>query len=279
MEQFVSLLRYVRQRRSDAALVSSVRREDLELAHGYYVNQWIGAHPRHRDLWRVIQGMQNRAPFSDVLPLGAAEGVDYFWNDQEAKGLGAAHLMDGLLVSILVDPVWDTLWVSANCMELTEIAEIESYPVEVRHAAKPGHAESHEDWIKSAGLTAFRSGSEIWEARDDLYPNLQFLPAVREQLYSLRQDWILPVAHRLRTLDDAIAGWNPALTREPNWGTKITAEAEQRKLLCNFMDFDGTVRLFHMHARFTPDEGRIHFRLVAGERKARIAYIGLKLGI
>lgn len=279
MEHFVDLLRHIRQRRGDAALVTSVSRKDLELARGYFVNQWIGAHPRNRDLWRVIQGMQNRAPFSAVLPPGAADGTDYTWNGQAAKGLGAAHLMDGLLVSFLVDPVWDTLWVAANCEELTETADIDSYSVEVRHAARSGHAESHDDWIKSAGLTAFRSGSEIWEARGDLYPNLQFLPAVREQLYNLRQDWVLSVARRLRTLDDAIAEWNPALDKEPNWGTKVAPEAEQRKLLCNFTDLDGTVQLFYLHAYFTPGAGRIHLRLVPEERKARIAYIGLKLGI
>jgi hypothetical protein len=279
MEHFVALLRKIRQWRSDTALVSSVRRDQLELARGYYVNQWIGAHPRHRDLWRVVQGMQNRAPFSEVLPPGTAEGTDYFWNGREARGLGAAHQMEGLLVSLLLDPAWEASWVSGVCQELMETADIDSYSVAVRHAAKPDHAQTHDGWIKSAGLAAFRSGAEIWEARSDLYPNLEFLSAVREQLYGLRQDWVLPVAHRLRTLDDAISGWNPELDRQPDWETKVTAEAEQRKRLCSFMDFDGTVRVFHLHARFTPDAGRVHLRLVPEGRKARIAYIGPKLGI
>jgi hypothetical protein len=102
---------------------------------------------------------------------------------------------------------------------------------------------------------------------------------VRGQLYGLRLDWVIPVARRLRTLDDAVAGWDPAVNREPDWGTKVTAEAEQRKLLCSFTDLDGTAQIFHLHARFTPDAGRIHLRLAPSERKARIAYIGLKLGI
>ena len=282
MEQFVEVLRRIRQWRGDAALVSAVKREHLELARGYYINQWIAARPRHRDLWRVIQGMQNRAPFSDVLPPRALAGAEYRWNGNIAQALGAAHLMDGLLVSLLVDPAWDAAWVSATCQELTEAADgdpdIDVYAVDIRHAAKLDHARSHEDWIKQAGLAAYRSGSEIWEAREDLYPNLQFLTVVRGQLYDLRQDWVIPVAHRLRTLDDAIARWDPTLNGEPDWGTKVTPEAEQRKRLCSFTDLDGTAQIFHLHARFTPDAGRIHFRLVPREHKARIAYIGLKLG-
>jgi hypothetical protein len=59
----------------------------------------------------------------------------------------------------------------------------------------------------------------------------------------------------------------------------VTPEAEQRKRLCMFVDLDGIERLFDWHARFTPGAGRIHLRLVPEEGKARIAHIGLKLGI
>src|ERR1700733_8216607 len=110
MEDFVALLRHVRQRRPEAALISPVKREDMELAQGYYVNQWIGARPKNHDLWQFIRRMQNRAPYTAVLPAGAAEDMECWVNDTKANGLAAAHLMDGLLVSLLVDPAWDTSW-------------------------------------------------------------------------------------------------------------------------------------------------------------------------
>ena len=34
-----------------------------------------------------------------------------------------------------------------------------------------------------------------------------------------------------------------------------------------------------MAGRFTPGAGRVHFRLVPEQRSARVAYVGLKLGI
>lgn len=284
MDRFVGLLRRIRQWRSDAALVTSVKREYLELAQGYYVNQWIASKPRHADLWRVIRSMQNRAPFSAVLPPGAGEGAEYSWNGSTAKALGAAHLMDGLLVSLLVDAIWDRFWLQASCEELIESAdgepEIVKDSVQVRHAAKQEHVESHEEWIKESGLSTFRHGSEIWEACGDLYPNLQFLSGVKDQLYDLRPDWVVTVAYQLRKLDDAIGEWDPKLKRQPSWRTEVTPEAEQRKhLYCGFVDLDGAERFFDLHSRFRPGQGRIHFRLVPERRKATIAYIGLKLGI
>jgi hypothetical protein len=192
--------------------------------------------------------------------------------------------MDGLLVSLLVDGAWDRSWLRANCEELIESADgepkIVKDSVEVRHAAKQEHAVSHEEWIKESGLTAFRHGFEIWEVRGALYPNLQFIPGIKNQLYNLRPDWVVPVAYQLRKLDDAIGEWNPKLKREPTWRTEVTPEAEQRKrLYCEFVDLDGIERFFDLHSRFRPGQGRIHFRLAPEKRKAIIAYIGLKLGI
>jgi hypothetical protein len=283
MESFVGVLRHVRQRRSEAALVAAVKLNQIELAAGYFVEQWIAARSRNKELWRVIQSMRSRAPYSDVLPPGAGEGVDIRWNGLEAQGLCAAYLMDGLLVSLLVDSAWDTPQVQGTCTELVETddgeADFDEYPIDVRHAAKIEHVEVHDDWLRQAGIAAFRNGSEIWAAREDLYPNLQFLPDVEDQLRDLRQDWVVSVADRLRTLEEAIADWDPKVQREPSWRTEVTSEAEQRKRLCWFIDLDGAQRLFDLHARFRPHQGRIHFRLIPENHKARIAYIGLKRGI
>ena len=59
---------------------------------------------------------------------------------------------------------------------------------------------------------------------------------------------------------------------------KVTPEDEQRKRLCFARDVDDEKYCFDLHARFTGGiPGRIHFRLAAAERKAVIAYVGIKL--
>ncbi|MGH3276606.1 MAG: hypothetical protein ACRDNZ_20045 [Streptosporangiaceae bacterium] len=42
---------------------------------------------------------------------------------------------------------------------------------------------------------------------------------------------------------------------------------------------DDVERTFDLHGRFTPGAGRVYFRLAPQDRQARIAHIGLKLGI
>lgn len=279
MEEFVGLLRHIKKRRGDVSLVSPVKREDLELAQGYFVDQWINAGRRNLDLWRAVQGMRNQAPFTDVFPHDDAMGSEYTCNGQEAKGLQAAHRMDGLLISIPIDPVWDTSWVEAMCTELDEESgsDPDTYRIRQRHAAKPAHMTAHADWLGREGITSFRSGIEIWDARADFYPHLQFLPRVEGQLRTLIPEWVLPVANRLRTLEEAVALWDPRKNAEPPW-VNVTPEATNRKELCWFVD--GNVKqLFDLHARFTPGVGRIHLRLVHSESKIRIAHVGTKLGL
>jgi hypothetical protein len=281
MTAFVQLLQRVSRLRNDVVLVSGAYLTTTELAPGYYFADW--AHqPRHVDLARAIRNLRQRAPFTDVLPPGAGDGVDYFWEGRPARALGAAHLLDGLLVSVLVDDRWDTSWVRADRQILVELdngeADIrDADAVDVRHAAAAGHLVPHEDWIKHYGLPDLRHGDEIWDSRESLYPSLQFLPHVQRQLHGLTWEWVVPVALELRRIDDAVADWNPQTRPLPVWRSLVTPEHEMRKELCRFTDFDGQERVFDWHGRFTPGKGRIHFRLVAEQRKARIAYVGPKL--
>jgi hypothetical protein len=282
MEGFVRLLRGIVRWRGDAAIVSGVLlKEQMELAPGYYLAEWVRSRPGNIDLWRFIRRMQNRAPFRDVLPAGAGDGSDYFHGGRSAVALGAAHLLDALLVSLLVDNCWDCSWLPADRELLVQTPDgdtaIMKDRVEVRHAATLEHATQHEEWIKRSGLLDLRSGSEIWERRVELYPDLQFLPRVQKQLHHLSPEWVTPVAVELRRLNDAIADWEPRQQRVPVWRSNVTAEAETRKRLCIFTDVDGVKRTFDLHGRFTPGKGRLHFRLVPEDGRARVAHIGPKL--
>ena len=280
MRQFVRLLNQIRGWRQDASLISAAHLTDMELAPGYYLREWAGR-PGHLDLFRGIRRMQNRAPFSEVLPAGVGEGVDYYWQGHLARALGAAYLLDELLVSLLLDPAWDSPWIDAERVSLSDSADGDFVqdPVAVRHAATLAHSALHEDWIKQVGILDLNQGAEIWEGRLDLFPHLLFLPRVRAHMYGLKPEWVIPVARELRRIDDAVGAWEPERARQPHWRSLITAEAETRKRLCQFTDLDGAERTFDLHGRFTPGAGRIYFRLAPESRQARIAHIGLKLGI
>jgi hypothetical protein len=267
---------------SGTALVSEVDVKALEIAEGYPVNKWIGANPRNRTLWQRLRGLQGRSPVRSVFPAeDAADHLEYRHDGEVVLGLGAAHFMDGIAVSLPVARPWQADRVSLERSELVEdddgTLEMRHETVDVRHLSAEPHLDGHLDWIRESRREGVTTGPRIWDSRADLYPHLTFLPRVEGQLSGLNPHWIVPVRRTLERLEEAVAAWKPAAMAEPEWRTKVSPEGETRKRVCRFTDLDGETRTFDMHARFTPGAGRIHFRLVPEERTIRLAHIGSKI--
>lgn len=281
MTDLIDLLRTLRQWRDDIALITQVALSSIELAQGYYVSHWINSAAINRERWRMIRAIQNRAPFLSAMPDGFQDDTEYKYLGRPAEAIGTAHLLNGLVVSLRIRATWDTPWLSVERSVLQEgpSGEVDfvSESVEVRNAAKVDHANEHKNWIHDVGRDELATGSDIWENRDRFFPHLAFLPRVEEDLRSLRADWVQPVAIQLAKLEDAIAEWQASVASLPAWRTKITGEFEARQRdFCEFVDLDGTLQVFELHARMTPGPGRLHFRLVPEDRTARVAYIGRK---
>ncbi|MBG0851461.1 hypothetical protein I2W78_06270 [Streptomyces spinoverrucosus] len=267
---------------SGTALVSEVDVKALEIAEGYPVNKWIGASPRNRALWQRLRGLQGRSPVRSVFPAeDAADHLEYRHDGDIVLGLGAAHIMDGIAVSLPVARQWQADSVTVERSELVEYddstLQVRHDTVDVRHVSAEPHLESHVDWIRKTRREGVTTGLRMWDSRADLYPHLTFLPRVKGQLSGLNPHWVLPVRRTLERLEEAVAAWDPATMAEPEWPTKVSPEGETRKRVCRFTDLDGETRTFDLHARFTPGAGRIHFRLVPEERAIRLAHIGSKI--
>ncbi|NIY68830.1 hypothetical protein [Streptomyces malaysiensis] len=264
------------------ALVSEVDVKALDIAEGYPVNKWIGASPRNRALWQRLRALQGRSPVRSVFPADdAADHLEYRHDGEVVLGLGAAHFMDGIAVSLAVGRQWQDDRVTLERSELVEddddTLEMRQDAVDVRHLSAEPHLDGHRDWLRAARREGVTTGSRIWDSRADLYPHLTFLQRVEGQLRGLDPHRVVPVRRALERLEEAVAAWDPATMAEPEWRTKVTPEGETRKRVCRFTDLDGETRTFDLHARFTPGAGRIHFRLVPEERTIRLAYIGSKI--
>ncbi|MFF8811119.1 hypothetical protein [Streptomyces pactum] len=283
MADFVAVVRAAAaEGGAGTALVSEVDVKALEIAEGYPVNKWIGASPRNRALWQRLRALQGRSPVRSVFPVeNAADHLEYRHHGAVVLGLGAAHFMDGIAVSLPVARQWQADRVTLERSELVEdddgTLEMRHDSVDVRHLSAEPHLDGHLDWIRAARREGVTTGSRIWDRRTDLYPRLTFLPRIEGQLRSLNPHWVVPVRRALERLEEAVAAWDPSSMAEPEWRTKVTAEGETRKRVCRFTDLDGETRTFDLHARFTPGAGRIHFRLVPEERTIRLAHIGSKI--
>ncbi len=281
MADFVDLVRHVSRWR-DTALWTQSPITGTQLARGYTYGQWAGDR-RNIDRHRYLLAKRSRAPFKDVPQL-KDEFDDYECRHegQPVEGLKAAYIADGLAVSLALAPQWLGAWLELAVRRLVEEADgsivVEDMRDRVRHCSTVADAAEHEDWVRSNSLLELDSVPQLWSARAEYFPGLQFLPRVEKDLQALPQVWFTPVIRLLAGLQASAADWDPALAAFPCWQVpKITPEAEQRKRLCAFTDLDGVSRTFDLHARMTPGAGRLHFRLVPEQRAVRIAYIGKKL--
>ena len=285
-----AVLAVVRADRSGTVLVSREPITGLQIAHGHPIGKWHGA-PRNKDLWTRLLQMQSKWPHRTVFPEGENHfDVEYRYRGETVDGLGAAHLMDGLGVSLLVDACWGEHQLALEREQLVEGDEGESDgsetgEVSVRHMAALNHFEAHRTWIEDGaeavrrgGLNAVRRGDELWAGRAVFFPSLQFLPRVEDDLRQLPEVWVRPVRERLVELEAAVAGWDPVTHPiAPQWRSDVRTEFESRRRLCWFRDGDKD-ELFDWHSEFLPTPGRMHFRLLHEEHTVRIAYVGRKLG-
>jgi hypothetical protein len=280
MDELVRVLREARSWR-DVALITRAPLATSELARGYVYGQWA-ADNRHRNQRQYIKALRNRAPFTTVFPQDGAHGeVEYEYAGEPAEGIGAAHHMASLCVSLPVASAWHRPWLEVTVRRLAEDDRGELVMTEatesVRHGSRTDDLKTHEEWGRSAGLEAVDSAAGLWAGRDDFFPSLRFLARVEEDLGALQLPAFVQVRGLLARLEQSAAGWDPAKVAVPLWhGAKITPEHEQRKRLCHFVDAEGVERCYDWHGRFTPGAGRLHFRLVPQERRLEVAYVGPK---
>ncbi|MFG2412103.1 hypothetical protein [Streptomyces goshikiensis] len=285
------VLAVAREDRPGTVLVAREPVNGLQLAHGHPIGKWSGL-ARNKELWQRLLLMQTKWPHQAVYPEG--EGyfdVEYRHEGVSVEGLGAAHLMEGMGVSLPVAPRWDRPRLTLVREELVDGdggPGSEFTEVEIPHAATREHVEGNLPWIREyaeaarrGDLSSIRTGTALLERSGELFPDVRFLPGAEAQLRELKQIWVHPVRKRLAEIQQAVIGWDAVKEPEgPDWGSKTTPEHQGRKREhCVFTDLDGEARYFDTHVRFTPHEGRIHFRLLEAERRVHIAHIGGKLGI
>ncbi|MFI5839005.1 hypothetical protein ACIA8K_04720 [Catenuloplanes sp. NPDC051500] len=275
--QLIAVVQAVRLRRTDTALVAEAYFHQLLIGDGVVFAEWQ-ADGRNRDAARFLKLQLTRAPFSSVLDTEIRSLTRYTFDGTEALGLGTAHLVGGLAVSFALSPAWDVPHLELHREELLDDGEIETSSERIPHASVAAHVDLHDAWIRSAGTSGIRNGPALWAVRNDLLPNLRFLPRVEDDLARLQPALLPSVWRLLAAFEGAVAGRDTSSPQAPTWPVKVTPEHEQRKRLCYFDDpAAGGTMAFDTHARFTPWAGRMHFRWDAAAGKVVIAYIGDKL--
>lgn len=197
-----------------------------------------------------------------------------------ALGIGAAVMSDGLSVSFLSAPYWDTAVLKIELDEVDERSEIHTSQVDARHAAKTVHVDQHESWLRELERLSIKDGQDLWDRRGDLFPALEFCKEVRTQLWKfLGGDLALgPVVLRLVQLQKFFESWDGSPIGPDSLPSKCSPESrvtlQQYDQEHTFTPPHGPARLFSWHVRFTPGAGRIFFDGDPERKKGIVGYIG-----
>ncbi|NLT56613.1 MAG: hypothetical protein GXX79_19045 [Actinomycetales bacterium] len=281
IDGLVTILRRLRAHRPDFALITDA---PLPLLMTHLCPTWQ-PDSRNRDKRQFLKQLAAKSPFTSITAHDDQECIQYKMKGQEARGLGAAHLVDGLGLSLNLYPLWDLSAVELARSVLDEDDEgalklIED-TVNVKHVSTADHVEGHRSWLCQRGLQDLHSGVQLWVEREAHFPDLRFLPRVEAQIHGLQPLALHAVKRLLAAFQSAVTDWRSVrAVTGPTWPGKVTPEHEQRRKLCWFNDpATGRQELFDTHMRYTPGAGRLHFRWDATGEVVVVAHIGQKLGM
>ena len=192
-------------------------------------------------------------------------------------------ISDGIAVSFPSDLIWDSSLIKVDFYELKdngsgEVSEEETFE-EIDNLARSNHAPPIYERHRRSLRGQITSYVELWNNREQAFPNLLFGPDVEDHLKKLNISNLGSIIGKLANLNAAAAEWPNVGGSAPPWKAREVVN-ESESLQNNpklrerrrFKSHDGT-KLFLWHARFS-DSGRIHLRFDPSSHEIEIGYIG-----
>ena len=201
---------------------------------------------------------------------------------ERADALGYSHLVNGLAISINTHEFWGRTSIRMDKHVLCSNGNIQVTSVMARNLCRAIDIVAHEAYIRAFYQPTIHDGSQMWNERAVLFPNLRFIPRTREQIRRIQhgERQLRSVSRKLLGIDHAIGLWRTAKTTHPLFPFYVRPESPTRMQLVEFNDQNGNAKTFSDHADFGPGTNRIHFILETDpERHALIGHVGRKLGI
>lgn len=231
----------------------------------------FSAQGESREAWRYIATSYDKL----VVELDHDLGVEHHFEGRTARGLGAAAENDHVSFSIATSGVWAEVRLDLQRSNLEEDGSVREVQCTVRHASDVFHLGSHDEYI---GMLEAELSFEEYLAR--ACPKISLIKRARDSIPELERSGkvIAQIRKRLKELNESVEEWHPSESKAPKYRSLVSPESLTRKHLCLFLDDDGVMQDYEMHARYTPTAGRIHFRLIEEPSpRIEIGHIGLKL--
>jgi hypothetical protein len=252
----------------------------LQVSTGYSVGRWLSQYsPGDRERRLLVKTLVDRSiGYDQCVPTESFESleVEYRCTGEVARGLSTAMLADGLAVSLWSSDQWNVATVRIE-KSWIEGQEIETRTLEVGHACRAVHLEDHAEWLRRIQTPPPANGTQLWDQRATLFPNLDFCNSVQDQIRDLGGDGprFRSVLRGLRDLETYCISWTagPFDIRGINNASgesKATLDryGDERRFRCP----DGEYRLFEWHVK--RNDTRIHFFDFPAHKRLLVGYAG-----
>lgn len=259
------------------------------LAPNYPLRRWLNDHEVDQVERSFVKVLATKTPFSteiknlEIQEIENNVGSSEFWyQGEQAIGLGVAYMLDAIALSLLSEQCWDCSSLKIELRQLDENGEIIHDIVEIIHASCSKHVQEHGTWIKKRILTGVSDGVDLWNRREELFPNLEFCDAVSKQLQNIRagQLELQTVVKALFELQNCCQTWNTGSfsVKEHPIEESVESEATLNKYSKErtFRCPDGKERLFERHVKLRLCNWRIHF-FPEKPGKVIVGYVGRHL--
>jgi hypothetical protein len=287
MSELIKMIKAVKAQGVKVSLRTKENFHTIILAPNYPLRRWLNDADQVERVF--IKTLATKAPFStdiansEIQDLENNAGLSEFYHQGElAIGLGVAHMLNTIAVSLLSEECWDCSRIEIEARRLDEDEQVIHEIVEIIHASRSNHVQEHAYEIQNRIRKGVLNGEDLWNRTEELFPNLEFCNVVSKQLYNIRagQLELQPVVKTLFELQDCCQNWNIGLFSLEGYPIEESGESEptlnkygkERTFSCP----DGKDRLFERHVKLRFCNWRIHFFAVK-PGKVIIGYVGRHL--
>ena len=286
MSELIATLRQAKASGVKRVLRTSDEIHSLELAPNYHIYQWRNDPEVDREESRFFKTLVTKAPFwTDEFEALKNEFdlSEIRYQGDIVNGIGFALIIDGLPVSFNSETRWNNSHLTLEVLRIDDNQEIINETLEIIHASCGKHLKEHNSWIQNRLRTEVFSGEELWNRREELFPNLEFCDDVYKQINCLDDSKPIfrQVTKKLFELEESSKNWIDGAFKLETLASKASVESQSRikqfDSELSFICSDGKKRLFSLHVRITPGAWRLHFCTELGPGKIIIGYIGSKI--
>lgn len=253
---------------------------DYNFHQNFIFKQWLSV--QKKDEKSSILSMLTKEPIIHEYPYYKAYGI-------EGKGIGYAFENDEFLISFETSINWTVDYILVLQEQIIEeTLEIETDEFNLRNYYFKDNLECHNKYVltklsteKKNVLSGVSSGVDIWNKRNDLFPNLLFCDSTEQFIKSSTGDFLKNILKKFKEYDTYFSKWKDGDFEKESLSGDVRLESETRinkfnnqlTITCP----DGRNRLFSLHCNIGIWGFRMHFFPDIDSRKCIIGYVGKKI--